>query len=401
MRKKLLSLLVAITIMATSVFMLTGCKKEAVEEVTRMTFDVNPSIELILDEEKKVVSVTALNDDASLILAGEVLVGKTAEEATEILVSLCVDTGYLTEGKNTENKVSISISGDSKHAEKFKKEIKETVEQKLEDLDIEASIEQVEALALDALKSLVEENSMYTNEEVAAMSEEELYNAIKLSRIETAELVSAELREVYFAMKESEIKFAEKEFTAEAINALGGIYSIMYNTYKAAVDQYHEAINSINEFKYNTFVKEDSDYQQALKRLRDAKVELLKQQKLVFSLEVNTDEYQIAINNLTLLENAYDQAVLAFEQLGTLAQNSLDRLVAAMTSAEAILTNIEAQFPENITDTLNEKASDLETLLNTKKDEFFAAFEAEYQDDIDALAAELAAQKAELIANNK
>ena len=66
---------------------LTSCGKKE-EETARVTLDINPSYELIIDEEKTVIAVTALNEDASIVLYGESLVGKSLEEATERYKSL-------------------------------------------------------------------------------------------------------------------------------------------------------------------------------------------------------------------------------------------------------------------------------------------------------------------------
>ena len=64
-----LSLVLVMTFMVT--FFLFGCKKTPQEEsLSRVTVDINPSIELLVDEENKVVSVTALNDDGNIIIDG-------------------------------------------------------------------------------------------------------------------------------------------------------------------------------------------------------------------------------------------------------------------------------------------------------------------------------------------
>ena len=62
--------------------------------MTRVTVDINPSVEFIVDDQNKVVSVTALNDDGSILIAGEAFVGKTPEEAVEMMVSLATETGW-------------------------------------------------------------------------------------------------------------------------------------------------------------------------------------------------------------------------------------------------------------------------------------------------------------------
>jgi len=120
MKKKILSILLAAAMLVPSILM-TGCGAPATPPegtYTRMTVDINPSVEFMIDDENKVVSVTALNDDGSILIAGEAFVGKTPEEAAELMVTLAGETGYLVGGsvEAGENEVKISISGDSRGA---------------------------------------------------------------------------------------------------------------------------------------------------------------------------------------------------------------------------------------------------------------------------------------------
>ena len=63
---------------------------------TYLAIDINPSIELLV-RENKVVGVKAGNDDASVLLSGEDFTGMTVEEASEKIVALAEKMGYLNE----------------------------------------------------------------------------------------------------------------------------------------------------------------------------------------------------------------------------------------------------------------------------------------------------------------
>ena len=96
---KKIGLIVAIVLVAAlacSAFV--GCS-EAKEDngKTYVSVDINPSVNLVIDGEGKVESVEAANEDAQVMLYGEVLVGKTAEEAFSLIASLAVEGKYLTE----------------------------------------------------------------------------------------------------------------------------------------------------------------------------------------------------------------------------------------------------------------------------------------------------------------
>ena len=85
MKIKLMSILLACA-MLLPLAVFTSCSEPAPKEgtVTRMTVDINPSVEFMVDDQNKVVSVTALNDDGSILVAGEAFIGKTPEEAVEM-----------------------------------------------------------------------------------------------------------------------------------------------------------------------------------------------------------------------------------------------------------------------------------------------------------------------------
>ena len=62
--------------------------------VSRLSIDINPSIELMLDRNNEVVMAIAKNHHAEVLLHDENLKGMSAESATERIVSLALKTGY-------------------------------------------------------------------------------------------------------------------------------------------------------------------------------------------------------------------------------------------------------------------------------------------------------------------
>lgn len=398
MKKRLFCLILAVLMLASS-FTFVSCQSKPDEGTyTRMTVDINPSVEFMVDDENKVVSVTALNDDGSILIVGEAFVGKTPEEAVELVVSLAAETGYLVKGnvEVTENTVKISVSGDTKYAEKLQKKIEKTVTGALEDLDINGKVEKVEAMKLDELRALASSSTLFTEEEIAKMDESQLYKAVAASRMETAQLLTEDMRAAYIRAKEYEISFAESEATAKIINDLGGMYSLVYTKYKVALDAYSAAIKKIDDFRYNSLVSPDSEYQKSLAALRDAKAEFLKQRTYVASLNVNGTEYASASVTLQATEEQYNRLLTAYEELGNTLNTSLEALVATLRACEDVLREIENQLPEDVKTTLSEKATEIEASVNAAKDTFFTEFEKAHKDDLDAAYAQLVAQKNKL-----
>jgi hypothetical protein len=380
---------------------LASCSKAMPEEgsVTRMTVDINPSVEFMIDDQNKILSVTALNDDGSILIVGETFIGKTPEEAVEMMVTLAAETGYLVSGnaQMTENTVKVSVSGDSKYAEQLMKDISKKADAVLKELDIPGQVEKAEALKIDALREMALATSLYTEEELSAMDEGQLCKVISAGRVETALLLTEEMREAYYTAKEYEISFAQREETAKIIQGLGGLYNLTHVAYKTALDVYSTAITELDQFRYDMLVSPESEYQKSLTKLREAKVELLKQKNYTASLDVNGEEYASATVTLQLSKENYDKMLAAYEKIGTELNASLEALIATLRQAESKLVELEATlFDENIEAKLQEKASDIEAALNAAKDGFFASFEEAHGEDIKSIEQSLMAKKQQL-----
>ncbi len=69
--------------------------------VSTITLDINPSVEINLDKDDKVISVVALNDDAKKIVNSN-LKGKSLTDIFEMLISNLIEKGYVDEDKNLD-----------------------------------------------------------------------------------------------------------------------------------------------------------------------------------------------------------------------------------------------------------------------------------------------------------
>ncbi len=402
MNKKIISLMLVVILVLGCCLTVVGCDNSSNPETTRMTVDINPSIEFMVDADNKVISATALNDDGSIILAGEAFVGKTSEEAVELVVSIATETGYIVKGnvETDANNVKISVSGDTKFAENIVKKAEEKVNKFFEDNDIQGKIEKVEALKLDALKELAKNNSIYSEEEIAKMNEEQLLKVIALGRVETAELISEDLREAYFIAKEHQINIAERELTGNIIKDINSIYQISHVAFETALNAYSTAIVKVDEMRYDLLVSPESAYQKSLVALREAKVDLLKQKTYVATLDVNGETYASASLTLQLSEENYDKMLAAYESAGNAINDQLVSLIDSAKTFETTLIEWEQKnfSSDDITEALQQNAQELENELNAKKDAYFATFEEAHKSDIQKAEQDLKDIKAKLIA---
>ena len=410
MKIKCLSLALCLCLLIGMALPLASCKKSEPTPpegtYTRMTVDINPSVEFMVDDQNKVVSVTALNDDGSILIAGEAFVGKTPEEATRMVVSLATDAGYLVKGEihveNTDEsqKVEISVSGNSDYAKELAKNVKSDVEKYLKDNKITATVESVKAKTLDEMRKVVIEDGLFTEDEVKNMTEEQLYKALAAGRIETAQLLTAEMREAYYRAKDYKISFVEKQATADIISGMGATYKVLMSGYSTALAAYSTSIDKLDALRYSLLVDPESAYQKALASLRDAKEDLLKEKKLIFSVKDGDKTYVEISASFKLSEETYNKALKAVEDAGAAANKAMETAIAALREVEAQLKALEEKLRENedISAKLTAEAQNLEDTLNKAKDNFFAEFEAAHKSDIEKAEADLEAKKQELIA---
>ena len=413
MKIKCLSLALCLCLLIGMALPLASCKKSEPTPpegtYTRMTVDINPSVEFMVDDQNKVVSVTALNDDGSILIAGEAFVGKTPEEATRMVVSLATDAGYLVKGEihveNTDEsqKVEISVSGNSDYAKELAKNVKSDVEKYLKDNKITATVESVKAKTLDEMRKVVIEDGLFTEDEVKDMTEEQLYKALAAGRIETAQLLTAEMREAYYRAKDYKISFVKKQATADIISGMGATYKVLMSGYSTALAAYSTSIDTLDELRYSLLVDPESAYQKALASLRDAKEDLLKEKKLIFSVKDGDKTYAEISASFKLSEETYNKALKAVEDAGAAANKAMETAIAALREVETQLKALEEKLRENedISAKLTAEAQNLEDTLNKAKDNFFAEFEAAHKSDIEKAEADLEAKKQELIAAAK
>lgn len=96
MKKTIVAILVVVMVVGI-VFSFTGCKDKDPVATSYVSMDINPSVELVLDENDNVISYSCENEDALLMLYGENIIGLNIEKASEKIINLAIEFGYLTE----------------------------------------------------------------------------------------------------------------------------------------------------------------------------------------------------------------------------------------------------------------------------------------------------------------
>lgn len=387
------------TCLCVNIFAFTGCSSD--ESYTAMQIDLNPSVEFILDNNNKVVSVTALNDDGAVIVAGEAFVGKSAEDAVSLFVEVSTETGYLVkgEGSASNGEIRVSLSGNADAAQKLYEKVEAKAEEAIENSGVTVAIAKGDALKTETLRATVKVcYPELTDEELAAMSNEELTQKLAQSRKETQELISAAMREAYYKAKSYHISLAENQAFDTAVCNANSAYQVFMEGYLKGVDTLKSAVETIEDTQYRYFISHDSAYQQAVAAVLQAKKDVLVQKSKVAELNDGLEK-TAAEAILSQKETILSGAETVLETSYYAAETAFSVAEATVLSAITALENLQSALPDEITSILTEKASEIDVAVNSTKDSFFEEFEKQYAQAIDAYKAEVEAVKEQMKAN--
>ncbi|MBQ8374744.1 MAG: hypothetical protein IJX98_04095 [Clostridia bacterium] len=271
---KILSMALGVCLLGACLF---GCDTTtaSAEELSYISMRINPEIELVVDEEGKVIAANAINEDGETVLCELDLVGMTAEEAGEAFTATATELGFidlesenatvyiLAEGKNEgsvkalEEKLTEKINGYFDKKGIFGKASPEVLEE-YEALAEEWGVSLKEARMIDRILELYPE---MTVEEILALSFEERMDLIKNDSVKnglTADLrgeykaAVEELKEEYAQLfelgrelKELRIRLEDETLSEEELASLQAEYDSKKAEYDTLKAQYEEAIEQL------------------------------------------------------------------------------------------------------------------------------------------------------------
>lgn len=362
-------------ILLVGILSMVGCSdRETIKtEKTVMTLSLNPEIEVVLDEQDKVVTVNALNEEGNLIISAkafENVEGKSAEEVATLFVQVSKETGYLITGhvSEGENQISISFSGDEALAKKLYKDVKAEVDYYLEKVDVHATLTHAAAVTEEQLRDLLSQCAPYIEQaQLQAMDHKELVEQLAANRKETAQLYSQELKNAYYEAKAFAMEQAKMEALKEHLPVMEQVLFEMLNK------TYVGSMELIEVARMELLIAEDSIYQQALASLRAKKTAFLTYRNELASMDPEdvTDEMkQRLIDMQTALDSAEQHLIAQGEE----AHRRLDELKAGLTTAYNEVTALFADIDATaFVDEISAKQS-------AALENFYSEFEAEYSD---------------------
>ncbi len=249
--------------------------KAALRESAFITIDINPSIELVINEEHKVTSIGAANADAEVMLwEEEDIVGSDLDVALAKIATLAVEMGYLTE-ENADISITVTTkSGETEEA--LLASVQSSLNANIREAGIDARIEEAVDLVLskelervkrenegkpgyDAsltvsryrlVKSAMQADRELTMDEAVKMSNEALTEAVKTAQRDEAakygEAYGLAANEAQFVYDNAKQTLLDSAYTA-IYTSRRDLTSLLAN-YGAAYSGYRLAYRTIEHY---------------------------------------------------------------------------------------------------------------------------------------------------------
>lgn len=296
-----------------------------------ITLDINPSIEIITNEEGLVAQVNGLNDDGIKLLVDTDFTNQSVEFVVEEILELAIEFGYI--DFNLENAILITTSAETEEeTEELEVNLSKKVQDFIDARKIKMDILKASLEASGDIKELAAEYEISIGKvkmithamavdsdlsfEVAAMMHvRDLNKIIKEGRQEVREFYSEEIRSLYQKSKEElklEFKLAVKglindaiqEADAEVFIELTIDSEVSVEEVKALYQKYLEALLTAEvpvQEENDDDEEEDQDNMHLYQELKKEYARLLKDLRGIrFSEEENIEELLEQIKEVAL-----------------------------------------------------------------------------------------------------
>jgi len=373
MKKRLCSVLLTVCLLFSCAFTMSACGEND-DSAKVMNLSLNPEIEFILDQNDKVVSVNALNEDGNHIIsisidtetAKSAFEGMTAEQAVELFLKITEENGYLITGDQEE--IEIEISG---NANKLMRDVKDKANEFFTENGLNVKIETDKISKEDIVEEVEECLKEYSQKELNAMTEEQLTELLKQSREETKNFLSQELKEAYYSIRYEEINIAELKELRDILSDVQGVDLTAFeqgmNDVIAKVEEFENAYNE-------QLLNPDSAYNKAKQSYVKAKENLL------------AKRLELEANGLTeqekMLLDGYEKAVDSCETALELAKTTADAAIAIVRGGLNTLVSTVKATAETIKafcETMGVQMESIKVAEQQAKEEFKNYF-AQHED---------------------
>ncbi len=324
-KNTVIALLTALVLALAGILLINQLRNES--KGGSFIIDINPSLEIVYNENTEVTQINALNEDAEVLLCNMELVGKSYKEAVGLLMDNCVKLGYLSPSREDNAIMTTALLENGEKNEDMTQEIKELFYKEFENRRMHGVViagfenselkQEAEKYGIDTQKySLIQEYLSLGGEleekEYAKTSIRELYSFIyqknkeeKTAKIESLNSKANEIdRELLDALSNVNKLIASK------IENLSSIEDVeRYSSYIISISQYASQVGNNKDDKYQSVIQNVSAFfDNILEKETDAEIiNLIK--------ETKTD-----------IEFQYEELSKAQKELGELNKTPQDKM---------------------------------------------------------------------------
>ena len=363
--KKILILILALAMAVSALTACTYVPTVGSDVITMIVIDADAKVEIMVNPENRVASVTPLNDVAEILLSGESFIGKKPEEAASGIISIAAKAGLLSDTGRTT--VKLSVTGDSDYAEVITKLVSKKMVKTMKNAGIKGSVEIVDPISEDDLRALCLENNYISEENAEYATYKYLLYTLATQRVGYASFPSEESRFVFRIFKDLDVELAMKRETLSDVETVKASFPETYEKYKSAVEAYLSLAEEFKTYCASTYLPADSDYQKALSAVRDSRED--------------------------------SDSAAAFTALDFAIKAEIEKYEKALSEKKAAVDGIESKFIDEIElerhlrSTYLDRQARVKTIISTCE----ADFKAEFSLELEAIKVELAARKTKMI----
>lgn len=352
MKKKLMALGLS-AILAATCASLVACNPDSSkpqEAVSYVSMDINPSVELTLDKNNKVVSVYGANEDGQVLLYGEAsLVGMDVEAAVDKITALAIELGYIDENNKV---IQTSVSGSANSGDILNK-INAQITASASGLNMSVNVSGADAYSL--MRKLAQVKEQYPdNEAVQALTPEQFKLVISASEAGGISIEAAVNLDTDKLIKMvSDAHKSAKEYATQAYNkatvlandaydaAVGAVTDGIYTTYYMA----HHPLKAYYGFAYQGYktsargLNKIADALDFVEEMSDYPLDEAQVARIAEILGVEADALKNANGEITVRSiEAYADKVFKNSEASEELENIKDELTVALASVESAIS---------------------------------------------------------------
>jgi len=347
MKKFSLLLGIGMLLLSIGLFGCTIGNRDAYAADAYVVLDINPSVEILTDEDGLVSQVNALNDDAEAMLIDTNYVGKTVEETVEAIIALATEMGYI--DFDAENAIIVTAVGSTdEDTEKLENKIRDRIREYTDKQQIHMDIIQARTQATSEMTALAETlgvsigklklmtmamqfDETLTLEAGAGMAVRELNGIVQNHRQEMKDFITEGLKGEYFAFRQearqaysiSRIGFINDAMILAEDSVFAPVIGESTTTVaeiKALYQEYLDAVNAIVVPDQTTIDALQAEVLAELNADEGFKALLTQRVGLVSEMVALRVQLAAARNNETLLEELKTQLQAKWEEVKTLTE---------------------------------------------------------------------------------